>query len=174
MGLGSPSHSRTAGRSSMRWGGATAPPGFKRRLAARSFRRGPSPFATQGPATLWSLSISRHCERRDGLVTGTRARVSRAEARAPFLNAGGRKPPLNRSGAASSASFIEDDLRPPDVKERPGALAAAFTTRSRDDPRLCTRARWVATDDGPWLALTFADRRAFIHAMGRSYRSARL
>jgi len=48
-----------------------------------------------------------------------------AEAKAPFPNAVGRKLPLGQSGAASPAPFIEDDLRPTDVRERPGALVAA-------------------------------------------------
>ena len=37
----------------------------------------------------------------------------------------GRKPPLNQGGAVSPAPFMEDDVRPTDVRERPGALAAA-------------------------------------------------
>jgi len=59
----------------------------------------------------------------------------RAEAKAPFPNAVGRKPPLTQRRSGSSAPFIEDDLRPTDVRERPGALAGARARRSRRGPR---------------------------------------
>jgi len=59
----------------------------------------------------------------------------RAEAKAPFPNVVGRKPPLTQRRSGSSAPFIEDDLRPTDVRERPGALAGARARRSRRGPR---------------------------------------
>ena len=97
-----------------------------------------------------SVSRSRTERGRPNCPAGGKSRgSSRAEARAPFLpcrpakvaarraqvNAGGRMPPLNRSGAASSAPFIEDDLRLPNVKERPGALAAASPRSPRGEPQ---------------------------------------
>ena len=65
-----------------------------------------------------------------GLHRATGAVAARAEAKAPFLNAVGRKAPLNAKRGGSPAPLIENDLSPTDVKERPGALAAASTTEA--------------------------------------------
>lgn len=56
-----------------------------------------------------------------------------------------------------------------------GATFDLGTTRAVAEHRRIqwVEARWVAADDGPWLALTFAGRMAFIYVMERSYRFAK-
>ena len=63
---------------------------------------------------------SRNCFNR-----AVRREASRSEGQSTVPERSGAQGSSESSGAVSPAPFIEDDLRPTDVKERPGALAAA-------------------------------------------------
>jgi len=98
---------------------------------------GPSPRRNPGSSRIEGGSLAQRLSGAprpfDALWPRTRG-ATRAEAKAPFLNAGGRKAPLNQGGAAAPLHSLENDLRPLDVKERPGCLGRSLSTPSRRGP----------------------------------------
>ena len=91
-----------------------------------------------------------------------------AEAKAPFPNAGGPEAPLPQRRSDSSAPSIENDMGPPDVRERPGALDAASArgrvgagVRDSPAPRAnATKLRAIASST-PSVALLAMTTRGF-------------
>ena len=104
----------------------------------------------------------------------SREHVGRLISRASFASGGqstvpergGRKPPLNQGGAVAPLHSFKNDLRPPNVKERPGALAAA-STRYRATTARGFRPSVLVRPRGSWTAPAGLLRRGRSQSRGR-------
>jgi len=131
-----PSEGRAGARKRARAGGLTSGPPRPQFRSAHppAGRRQPQRSAREGA---WAASPHRCALRSRPPERGLGAGPLREEGEGPRPNGVGRKSPLRQGDAASIAPFIENDMRPTDVKARPGPSSAASPS--------VARVRFVAT-----------------------------